>query len=119
MIRRPPRSTLFPYTTLFRSLVLDADRMQASRRHAVVVVAMAAALLAGYLWVLGSETGREFFALTRPGWWELIVVTGSAILAIKALAWLGLSPYRHLDGAGGVPGPPALSPSAGRREPGG
>src|SRR3989442_8284602 len=26
MIRRPPRSTLFPYTTLFRSLV-DQDRM--------------------------------------------------------------------------------------------
>src|SRR3712207_8795566 len=29
MIRRPPRSTLFPYTTLFRSLVLvdgDVDR---------------------------------------------------------------------------------------------
>src|SRR5258708_15944164 len=24
MIRRPPRSTLFPYTTLFRSLVLSA-----------------------------------------------------------------------------------------------
>src|SRR3712207_7027580 len=29
MIRRPPRSTLFPYTTLFRSLVLvgDADQL--------------------------------------------------------------------------------------------
>src|SRR5438477_3633991 len=26
MIRRPPRSTLFPYTTLFRSLELGADR---------------------------------------------------------------------------------------------
>src|SRR5256885_9816315 len=25
MIRRPPRSTLFPYTTLFRSLGLDID----------------------------------------------------------------------------------------------
>src|SRR2546426_7048230 len=25
MIRRPPRSTLFPYTTLFRSLVLPGD----------------------------------------------------------------------------------------------
>src|SRR2546427_5780293 len=25
MIRRPPRSTLFPYTTLFRSLLLDVD----------------------------------------------------------------------------------------------
>src|SRR5262249_56966215 len=24
MIRRPPRSTLFPYTTLFRSLTVDA-----------------------------------------------------------------------------------------------
>src|SRR2546426_9291678 len=26
MIRRPPRSTLFPYTTLFRSVDLDAVR---------------------------------------------------------------------------------------------
>src|SRR5256884_4562843 len=25
MIRRPPRSTLFPYTTLFRSVELNAD----------------------------------------------------------------------------------------------
>src|SRR2546430_11855318 len=31
MIRRPPRSTLFPYTTLFRSLKLDF-----SARHAPV-----------------------------------------------------------------------------------
>src|SRR2546430_10891662 len=29
MIRRPPRSTLFPYTTLFRSVLLDdADQQQ-------------------------------------------------------------------------------------------
>src|SRR5256885_7902341 len=26
MIRRPPRSTLFPYTTLFRSLIGEFDR---------------------------------------------------------------------------------------------
>src|SRR2546426_12791211 len=26
MIRRPPRSTLFPYTTLFRSSIRDEDR---------------------------------------------------------------------------------------------
>jgi len=25
MIRRPPRSTLFPYTTLFRSLIVNLD----------------------------------------------------------------------------------------------
>src|SRR2546427_8617241 len=29
MIRRPPRSTLFPYTTLFRSGVLDAVQQAA------------------------------------------------------------------------------------------
>src|SRR5256885_9964763 len=27
MIRRPPRSTLFPYTTLFRSAVLGRDQL--------------------------------------------------------------------------------------------
>src|SRR2546426_8459785 len=30
MIRRPPRSTLFPYTTLFRSLELVAERWRAT-----------------------------------------------------------------------------------------
>src|SRR2546429_2830150 len=35
MIRRPPRSTLFPYTTLFRSLEIAADRLRgiAARAH--------------------------------------------------------------------------------------
>src|SRR3712207_7286127 len=31
MMRRPPRSTLFPYTTLFRSLGLDEERHADSR----------------------------------------------------------------------------------------
>src|SRR2546430_11845200 len=36
MIRRPPRSTLFPYTTLFRSGVRGRrDRADLLRRHAV------------------------------------------------------------------------------------
>src|SRR5258707_2077281 len=42
MIRRPPRSTLFPYTTLFRSLGLDASRGRQSR-HAQGAVAPVAA----------------------------------------------------------------------------
>ena len=29
MIRRPPRSTLFPYTTLFRSTQIDLDQARA------------------------------------------------------------------------------------------
>src|SRR2546427_6683332 len=46
MIRRPPRSTLFPYTTLFRSLLEFGD----GRRlvpHGVVVAAVYDGLLRG------------------------------------------------------------------------
>src|SRR5262245_63571444 len=49
MIRRPPRSTLFPYTTLFRSVppVLPAHRLEARRvgglrRRAQALAALAA-----------------------------------------------------------------------------
>src|SRR5258707_8703082 len=37
MIRRPPRSTLFPYTTLFRSVV-DDERVVHVHAHAVVAL---------------------------------------------------------------------------------
>src|SRR5690348_17552303 len=33
MIRRPPRSTLFPYTTLFRSVHYDAHEKGATHEH--------------------------------------------------------------------------------------
>src|SRR5688572_32004865 len=36
MIRRPPRSTLFPYTTLFRSRQLSRSQLQARRAAAPV-----------------------------------------------------------------------------------
>src|SRR3712207_7416986 len=31
MIRRPPRSTLFPYTTLFRSVAFERELLEAGR----------------------------------------------------------------------------------------
>src|SRR5437879_11097374 len=37
MIRRPPRSTLFPYTTLFRSFVGGGHRLLARRRALVAL----------------------------------------------------------------------------------
>src|SRR5256885_5737195 len=40
MIRRPPRSTLFPYTTLFRSRISDIYRREIDRRFAPVVEAL-------------------------------------------------------------------------------
>ena len=33
MIRRPPRSTLFPYTTLFRSVLKFGDRVEHFENH--------------------------------------------------------------------------------------
>src|SRR3712207_8496651 len=38
MIRRPPRSTLFPYTTLFRSRERDRLQLDRGRRHELVPV---------------------------------------------------------------------------------
>src|SRR3712207_6859230 len=63
MIRRPPRSTLFPYTTLFRSL--DPARAMAagdrSMRHAVAVVLATLPLIAIFLvaqWAIRSAGER-------------------------------------------------------------
>src|SRR5258705_8220887 len=41
MIRRPPRSTLFPYTTLFRSVHGDWDRVEGSGEGKSVTVFLA------------------------------------------------------------------------------
>src|SRR2546426_2674908 len=50
MIRRPPRSTLFPYTTLFRSLCVDAGldhaRLRSARLRPAHVLPAAVAQLA-------------------------------------------------------------------------
>src|SRR2546422_4214553 len=56
MIRRPPRSTLFPYTTLFRSLHRDAEVMQEAQVNGVVeVTARVEAWLLGKLRRQGIE----------------------------------------------------------------
>src|SRR3712207_7962258 len=39
MIRRPPRSTLFPYTTLFRSLVGEMGILSDTPRSATIMAA--------------------------------------------------------------------------------
>src|SRR3712207_8254857 len=41
MIRRPPRSTLFPYTTLFRSLPVEIQPTQLIRSQRLAQIAVA------------------------------------------------------------------------------
>src|SRR2546426_6303587 len=61
MIRRPPRSTLFPYTTLFRSLVALGPRppgsaaLEEARKYIVQELASA-----------GAEVSCESFVATTP-----------------------------------------------------
>src|SRR5438552_14989414 len=47
MIRRPPKSTLFPYTTLFRSLLEEAREQAERERMAAEVVRRGLQLLVG------------------------------------------------------------------------
>src|SRR3989441_9655272 len=47
MIRRPPRSTLFPYTTLFRSNGLNLTPAQCARIRRIVVLACGTSWHAG------------------------------------------------------------------------
>src|SRR5687767_15236674 len=57
MLRRPPRSTLFPYTTLFRSLLREYRHLALDQRYAGVGAARAAGVLEGSLLDdLGAET---------------------------------------------------------------
>src|SRR3712207_8831026 len=62
MIRRPPRSTLFPYTTLFRSEAREAERDDVAgtdvRRH-LEAGAVAPACTAGVVDLEGHVTFRD------------------------------------------------------------
>src|SRR3712207_9287056 len=58
MIRRPPRSTLFPYTTLFRSREQDAIRVR--RRLAVLPPRLQPRLAPG--WTTADAAARRVLA---------------------------------------------------------
>src|SRR2546426_6242253 len=57
MIRRPPRSTLFPYTTLFRSSVTTAPQLPGGQwGYAYSRVLNAACGAGSYAWAVDSGT---------------------------------------------------------------
>src|SRR3712207_9037642 len=64
MIRRPPRSTLFPYTTLFRSIptmlaiLIDQDRLSGDRNICEIFIICGCAGCAG-----GDNPGMSFLEI--------------------------------------------------------
>src|ERR1043166_10238005 len=81
MIRRPPRSTLFPYTTLFRSInegkiALSAPLSAIKESHRCLTVRFAESrpqppAVAGVLRWAGDGGGREWTAVCSNGVGEL------------------------------------------------
>src|SRR2546426_3048458 len=65
MIRRPPRSTLFPYTTLFRSAGKRPGKGEEGREHAVLTVSLAGRRLASREVTL-PDSGVVATELTLP-----------------------------------------------------
>src|SRR5256885_12828235 len=62
MIRRPPRSTLFPYTTLFRSAVIGARRLSpagASANHARIAPMLKSGDAFRWRWARSEEHTSE------------------------------------------------------------
>src|SRR3712207_9285536 len=64
MIRRPPRSTLFPYTTLFRS-ALGVDRQQAALDGVAAVDLVVGRVDAGQ--AVGRTQADRHLAVVPPG----------------------------------------------------
>src|SRR2546425_2225860 len=59
MIRRPPRSTLFPYTTLFRSLPYSMDLKAAAKHTGYSVWALRQAIYAKQLPIVNQKPRSE------------------------------------------------------------
>src|SRR5258708_28102854 len=70
MIRRPPRSTLFPYTTLFRSFLIDvgldyltldrsAQTLSGGEGQRIRLATQIGAALVGVLYVLDEPRSEE------------------------------------------------------------
>ena len=65
MIRRPPRSTLFPYTTLFRSL--DRKRLDEGWSEATVARTLATLSVRFHLTAGMQSLATMELAINRPG----------------------------------------------------
>src|SRR5687767_15899931 len=66
MIRRPPRSTLFPYTTLFRSVLVESQPSVGGR---IVVICD------GPIWIVRSADS-SIGTWVRPCDWDVVDLVG-------------------------------------------
>src|SRR2546427_1977990 len=100
MIRRPPRSTLFPYTTLFRSVVEFTIAILAVVGTALIVtelIRIKAYWLAVFFTTFGlaplwfTIANFKLLAIGDPNWllnrWISVVVRVPLVAALYVAAW--------------------------------
>jgi len=107
MIRRPPRSTLFPYTTLFRSVC--ASRRARTGRHDTVDANFRRAAD-----MFREQSFTFFLAATQVEHAEWLAAQGRAgeaepLLAEARETFAILEATPWLERAGGVPAPTAVA----------
>src|SRR3989449_9104772 len=97
MIRRPPRSTLFPYTTLFRSALLAAgqtDGLLSDINFGEVLPFVAKPLVKDYLAdYLGPILGSQFAGLPRT---DPLVLDLNPIAFVAGRSYMDLSVYLNM-----------------------
>src|SRR3712207_8139505 len=119
MIRRPPRSTLFPYTTLFRSYRVLTERGP-GRVSPFLITMMVPNMAAGQLAIMlgatgpsqcpvlacatGGETIAEGLELIRRGDADVAIV-GSAEAPITPLSMAGFCAVPAVSRRNGEPAP--------------
>src|SRR2546427_9813861 len=94
MIRRPPRSTLFPYTTLFRSIDAGLAKEGAFYLFALRLVPAFPFVLVTLLWGLAPIRPRMFYWVSQIGMLPAPIVyvnAGTQLATVKSLSGI-LSP---------------------------
>src|SRR3989454_12428099 len=92
MIRRPPRSTLFPYTTLFRSRIFVAVALLA-----LLALALRTTPLGLFIQATGGSAKASRYSGLSVGLVKFVVYTFSGLCA--GVAGLGLTANIHRSGA--------------------
>src|SRR5258708_22824957 len=94
MIRRPPRSTLFPYTTLFRSLIVLADHGSAGLLE----------LAQRSLEVIGDRSEEHTSELQSPDHLVCRLLLEKKKKRLNAYRTMGRGPGRSAPHGPGAPG---------------
>src|SRR5260370_27634079 len=84
MIRRPPRSTLFPYTTLFRSTGVASQTVTYTRDAELPVITLAAAGTLGCNPTAGAEAATSGLPSHLNNLCRLLPAKGKAGAEVRA-----------------------------------